>query len=150
MFNLFSTNPAVALLKDDHDRVKALFDRFETARGRAVKMRVVRQALAELKVHAAIEEELFYPSVRKSVGKEVMNEAEPVIRAALPAPWRFCPEQAPATMTRNPRSSPEVGGHRRWAADKRPFSRAARPRPEARSIFSSRNRIQSPAGPCPG
>src|SRR3954462_8471542 len=37
---------------------------------------VVRQALTELKVHAAIEEELFYPAVRKPVGKEIMNEAD--------------------------------------------------------------------------
>jgi hypothetical protein len=36
----------------------------------------VRQALAELKVHAAVEEEIFYPAVRARVGKEVMNEAD--------------------------------------------------------------------------
>jgi len=76
MFNLFSTNPAVALLKEDHDRVKDLFDRFEKAKGRAAKVRLVRGALAELKIHAALEEELFYPAVRKVVGKEVMNEAD--------------------------------------------------------------------------
>jgi hypothetical protein len=76
MFNLFHTNPAVALLKEDHDRVKALFDRFEAAKGRAAKLKVVRAAVIELKVHAAIEEELFYPAVRKPVGKEVMNEAD--------------------------------------------------------------------------
>src|SRR6476620_3638693 len=69
-------NPAVVMLKDDHDRVKDLFDRFETARGRAAKRKIVRQALTELKVHAAIEEELFYPAVRKAVGKEVMTEAD--------------------------------------------------------------------------
>ena len=39
-------------------------------------MRIVREALTELKVHAAIEEELFYPAVRKPVGKEIMNEAD--------------------------------------------------------------------------
>ena len=76
MFNLFSTNAAVTLLKDDHDRVKALFDRFEAAAGRAAKVKVVRQALTELKVHAALEEEIFYPAVRKPVGKEIMNEAD--------------------------------------------------------------------------
>ena len=76
MFGLFRTNPAVAILKEDHDRVKALFDRFEAAKGRAARMKVVRAAVAELKVHAALEEELFYPAVRKAVGKEVMNEAD--------------------------------------------------------------------------
>ena len=68
--------PAIALLKDDHDRVKALFDEFEAARSRPAKTRIVRAALTELKVHAALEEELFYPTVRRSVGKEVMNEAD--------------------------------------------------------------------------
>ena len=76
MFDFLKSNPAVALLKEDHQRVKALFDGFEKAKGRAAKKRIVDQALEELKVHAAIEEELFYPAVRKPVGKEVMNEAD--------------------------------------------------------------------------
>jgi hypothetical protein len=76
MFEFLAPNPAVALLREDHDRVRELFDRFETARGRAAKVKIVRRALDELKVHAAVEEELFYPAVRKSVGKEVMNEAD--------------------------------------------------------------------------
>jgi hemerythrin superfamily protein len=76
MFDIFKANPAVALLKADHDRVKDLFDRFEKAKGRAARTKLVRQALAELKVHAAIEEELFYPAVRRPVGKEIMNEAD--------------------------------------------------------------------------
>jgi hypothetical protein len=36
----------------------------------------VCEALNELKVHAAIEEKLFYPTVLKSIGKEIMNEAD--------------------------------------------------------------------------
>lgn len=76
MFDFLKSNPAVALLKADHQRVKALFDEFEKAKSKAAKKRIVGQALEELKVHAAIEEELFYPAVRKPVGKEVMNEAD--------------------------------------------------------------------------
>ena len=76
MFEFLTTNPAVALLKEDHDRVKELFDRFEEARTRPAKLKIVRAALVELKVHAAIEEELFYPAVRKPVGKDIMNEAD--------------------------------------------------------------------------
>lgn len=76
MFEFLTANPAVALLKEDHVRVKELFDRFEAAKSRSAKVKIVRAALAELKVHAAIEEELFYPAVRKPVGKEVMNEAD--------------------------------------------------------------------------
>jgi hypothetical protein len=76
MFEFLTANPAAAMLKEDHDRVQALFDAFDAARGRAAKVKIVRAALAELKVHAAIEEELFYPAVRSRVGKELMNEAD--------------------------------------------------------------------------
>src|SRR5688500_7105233 len=76
MLEFFKSNPAVALLKEDHDRVKALFDDFESAKSKPSKRKIVRETLTELKVHAAIEEELFYPAVRKAVGKEVMNEAD--------------------------------------------------------------------------
>src|SRR5918995_2154141 len=76
MFEFLNANPAVALLKEDHDRVKELFDRFEAAKTRSAKVKIVRVALAELKMHAAIEEELFSPAVRKPVGKEIMNEAD--------------------------------------------------------------------------
>ena len=76
MFDFLTTNPAIALLKKDHDVVKDLFDKFEKAGGRPAKKKIVEQALAELKVHAALEEELFYPAVRKPVGKDIMNEAD--------------------------------------------------------------------------
>lgn len=76
MFDFLKTNPAIALLKDDHERVKDLFDLFEKSKSRTGKEKIVRKALVELKVHAAIEEELFYPAVRKPVGKEIMNEAD--------------------------------------------------------------------------
>jgi hemerythrin-like domain-containing protein len=76
MFDFLTANPAVTLLREDHDRVKRLFDQFEAAKSRPAKVKIVRQALTELKVHAAIEEEVFYPAVRKAVGKEIMNEAD--------------------------------------------------------------------------
>ena len=76
MFEFLTTNPAAKLLKADHDEVKALFDEFESAKSRPARLKIVRQALQELKVHAAIEEEIFYPAVRARVGKEVMNEAD--------------------------------------------------------------------------
>src|SRR5579864_8948943 len=75
MFDFLTTNPALALLKKDHDTVKDLFDKFEKADGRPAKKKIVKQALTQLKVHAAIEEEIFYPAVRKPVGKDIMNEA---------------------------------------------------------------------------
>ena len=71
-----ATNPAISLLKKDHDTVKELFEKFEKTESRAAKKKIVDQAISELKVHAVIEEELFYPAVRKPVGNDIMNEAD--------------------------------------------------------------------------
>ena len=46
MFDFLTTNPAVALLKEDHERVKELFDQFEEAKTRPAKIKIVREALA--------------------------------------------------------------------------------------------------------
>jgi hypothetical protein len=67
---------AIAVLMKDHDTVKALFDKFEKTGAGAAKEKLIQQAVAELKIHAVIEEEIFYPAVRKYVGKDIMNEAD--------------------------------------------------------------------------
>ena len=67
---------AIAILMIDHDAVKDLFDRFEKATSTAVKEKIIRQAVTELKIHAVVEEEIFYPAVRKHVGEKLMNEAD--------------------------------------------------------------------------
>ena len=79
MFDWFSKdeNDAIRILKTDHDNVKELFDQFEKADGPASKRKISRQAINELKVHAAIEEEIFYPAVRQRMDdKDLMNEAD--------------------------------------------------------------------------
>ncbi len=55
---------AIAILKEDHDTVKALFDDFEKAKTAAAKEKIIAKAVEELKIHAVIEEEIFYPTVR--------------------------------------------------------------------------------------
>jgi hypothetical protein len=67
---------AIAILKKDHDTVKGLFDDFEKAAKAAGKEKFIDQAVAALKIHAVIEEEIFYPTVRAHVGSKVMNEAD--------------------------------------------------------------------------
>jgi hypothetical protein len=67
---------AIAILKKDHDTVRTLFDDFEKAEKTAAKEKIIDQAVAELKMHAVIEEEIFYPTVRAHVGSKVMNEAD--------------------------------------------------------------------------
>lgn len=66
----------VKMLKQDHAEVKKLFTEFESADGRS-KSRIVNQALMELEVHAAIEEEIFYPAIERLNGSEsIVAEAE--------------------------------------------------------------------------
>jgi hypothetical protein len=67
---------AIAMLKRDHDNVKALFEQFEKTESQAEKQKIVKQALTELRMHAALEEELFYPAVREQLKNSVMNEAD--------------------------------------------------------------------------
>jgi hemerythrin superfamily protein len=60
---------AITLLKDDHKTVEQLFTRFEKAGDRAYveKRDIVDRFSEALSVHAAIEEQLFYPVVRATV-----------------------------------------------------------------------------------
>jgi len=73
---LLPEDHAIAMLKKDHDTVKALFEEFEKAETPASKNKIVADALLELKIHAIIEEEIFYPAVRAHVGSKLMNEAD--------------------------------------------------------------------------
>jgi Hemerythrin HHE cation binding domain len=64
------------MLKQDHNTVKDLFDQFENTDDRQTQMELARQALQELKIHSAIEEEIFYPAARKVIDdQEIMHEA---------------------------------------------------------------------------
>jgi len=73
---LLPDDHAIAILMKDHDRVKELFDRFEKSESEAEKEGIIGEAVNELKMHAVIEEEIFYPVVRRHVGKDLMNEAD--------------------------------------------------------------------------
>jgi hemerythrin-like domain-containing protein len=68
---------AFTLLKADHDKVKKLFDKFEKA-DESSKGEIVAEAIQELKVHAAIEEQVFYPALRHQMDDEegLMDEAD--------------------------------------------------------------------------
>ena len=67
---------AIALLTEDHDYVKKAFRAFEKM-DEEDQPALVKQVLQALKVHTRIEEEVFYPAVRKAIKDEdLMNEAE--------------------------------------------------------------------------
>jgi hemerythrin superfamily protein len=57
---------AIVLLKEDHKTVEQLFKQFEQLGDRATvsKRKLVDEIIAELTVHAAIEEKHFYPAIR--------------------------------------------------------------------------------------
>ncbi|MBL8699828.1 MAG: hemerythrin domain-containing protein [Alphaproteobacteria bacterium] len=60
-------NGALELLRRDHDAVSALFERYERLAERGAESKkadIARTICAELTVHAAIEEDVFYPALR--------------------------------------------------------------------------------------
>ena len=60
---------AITMLKDDHKTVERLFKRYEKAGDKAFaeKRKVAQQICTELSVHAAVEEQVFYPVIRATV-----------------------------------------------------------------------------------
>jgi len=68
------TSDAIALLKADHRKVEALFEKYESARSK--KAEIAKQICTELTIHTMIEEEIFYPACRKAgVESDIMDEA---------------------------------------------------------------------------
>ena len=97
---------AIALLKADHRSVEKLFRDFERSGATAHKTRrkLVDKMIAELSVHAAIEEQFFYPAARREAPKlesdvlEAMEEHHVVkwllseLQHAEPTDDRFAPK----------------------------------------------------------
>jgi hemerythrin-like domain-containing protein len=73
-------NEVIAMLKEDHKRVRKAFrdfDRMDPEEDAQGCEELVQQTCAELKVHAALEEELFYPAARGGLREEdLVEEAE--------------------------------------------------------------------------
>lgn len=61
-----SETGAVSVLREDHEKVKELFDRFEEADDKRTKQHIVEETLNSLKIHTKIEEEIFYPAFREA------------------------------------------------------------------------------------
>lgn len=58
---------ALTLLKTDHRKVETLFKAFEKTEAKQKKASLVKQIITELSVHAAVEEQVFYPAIRKAM-----------------------------------------------------------------------------------
>ena len=66
---------SIMLLKADHRKVEELFAAFEKATGKERKEKLAREICTELKVHAMIEEEIFYPAFRGKIDDDLLDEA---------------------------------------------------------------------------
>jgi hemerythrin superfamily protein len=73
------TQDAIAILTADHKKVKKLFSDFDKLKEKGSdddKSAIVEQICNELKVHTELEEEIFYPAVRKAIeDSDLMDEA---------------------------------------------------------------------------
>ena len=66
---------AIKLLTQDHREVEQLFEQFEKASKDEKKEQIARKICTELKVHAMIEEEIFYPALRGKIDDDDLDEA---------------------------------------------------------------------------
>jgi hemerythrin superfamily protein len=67
---------ALELLKQDHQKVKELFEQAEDSEVGTEQKRIFHQIKTELETHARIEESIFYPAMQKHQElKEMVREA---------------------------------------------------------------------------
>jgi len=73
---IFTTNPVLDMLKNDHKKVQELFEQFKAADDSRSKSRIVVEAIRELEIHSKLEETLIYPAIREKIDQDdVMDEA---------------------------------------------------------------------------
>lgn len=77
------TKDATALLRADHRLVNLLFKQYESARSSIKKKALAEQICMELTVHAQIEEEIFYPVVKKALKDDELIPEATVEHATL-------------------------------------------------------------------
>ena len=68
---------AIAMLKEDHQRVKDLFAQYEGTSNAEAKGTLAEEVFVELETHAQLEETIFYPSVNEETeeGPELVKES---------------------------------------------------------------------------
>lgn len=67
------------LLRQDHDKVRGLFDQFRNAAEDEDTTRMdelCKEIFHELEVHTAIEEEIFYPAIKDVGGEELIEDTD--------------------------------------------------------------------------
>lgn len=73
---------ATDLLKKDHETVKKMFSEFEKTgdKARQKRLSLAEEISEELRVHAAIEEEIFYPAVKSVHDKQAKFDIEEALQ----------------------------------------------------------------------
>lgn len=69
---------AIELLTEDHEEVKSLFEEFESLsdRSKVSKKKIAEAICKALTIHTQLEEEIFYPVVRRNIkDNDLMDEA---------------------------------------------------------------------------
>jgi hypothetical protein len=67
---------AIRLLKQDHREVEGWFDEYEQLEDDAEKLELFNKIALALKVHTALEEEIFYAEERGEVEDDMLDEAQ--------------------------------------------------------------------------
>jgi hemerythrin superfamily protein len=62
------------MLREDHQKLKELFDQFGKTTNKSEKRNIVTAAIAALEVHATLEEELIYPAWQKHVDEQGLTD----------------------------------------------------------------------------
>ena len=66
----------IDLLKEDHRKVKGLFEKFKAANATS-RQSIADEALQDLEIHTKIEDSIVYPAIRDSIDEEeMMDEAK--------------------------------------------------------------------------
>jgi hemerythrin superfamily protein len=63
------------MLREDHQKLKQLFDQFNESTNRREKLDIVTAAITALEVHATLEEELIHPAWKEDVDEQSLTEA---------------------------------------------------------------------------
>jgi hemerythrin superfamily protein len=66
------------MLKADHQKVRELFQNYESAQDQKAKSKIAQQVFVELETHAQLEETVFYPPFRQEAdqeGKQLVAES---------------------------------------------------------------------------
>ncbi len=66
---------AIAMLMQQHEKVKALFAQYESAQSPSQKKDLFERIADDLAVHTTIEEKVFYPAAYASDTEETLHEA---------------------------------------------------------------------------